>query len=67
MKNSQHPKVVSIIPIRNESKIIKSLYQNIEKFVNKNPDYSFILALDNCTDGTLEILKQALNNENISF
>ena len=67
MKNSQHPKVVSIIPIRNESKIIKSLYQNIEKFVNKNPEYSFILALDNCTDGTLEILKQESNNKNISF
>ena len=61
MKNSQHPKIVSVIPIRNESKIIKSLYQNIEKFVNKNPEYSFILALDNCTDGTLEILKQASN------
>ena len=24
MKNSQHPKIVSVIPIRNESKIIKS-------------------------------------------
>jgi glycosyltransferase involved in cell wall biosynthesis len=65
MEDSYHSKLVSIIPIRNESKIIETLYKNLEDYIKKNPEYSFILALDNCTDNTIYILKKIAKNKNI--
>ncbi len=65
MEDGCQSKVVSIIPIRNESKIIKKLYKNIENYIKEHPEYKFILALDNCTDDTLHKLKDIAKNKNI--
>jgi hypothetical protein len=54
-----------IIPVRNESKIIEVLYKNIDNFIKNDKKYTFILALDNCTDDTINILNRITQNKKI--
>jgi glycosyltransferase involved in cell wall biosynthesis len=65
MEEEYQSELVSIIPIRNESRIIQKLSENIENFIKENSEYAFILALDNCTDETLNILKNSVKNKKI--
>jgi glycosyltransferase involved in cell wall biosynthesis len=65
MDDKYQSKLVCIIPIRNESKIIEKLYKNIENCIKEHPGQAFILALDNCTDETLHNLKNMVRHKNI--
>lgn len=58
-------KIVVVIPIHNEGKVIEVLYKSIQRYLLETSGLTFILALDNCTDDTKNILLRIRNNPNI--
>jgi len=65
MKNISTASFVTIIPLHNEAKITVKLCHSIENFLRENPEFKFILALDNCTDDTEVQLTKIVKNKNI--